>query len=92
MGQINDIDLSQLFDDSKSLNQGALKVPGYTADGRQMRIFAAILDPDRPIRKYTKKERHDFLYKEPTKVRVEKLNLTYEGRCPESRRRSCPRT
>jgi excinuclease UvrABC ATPase subunit len=82
MGQVSDIDLSQLFDESKSLNEGALKVPGYTADGWQMRVFAAILDPDKPIRKYTKKERHDFLYKEPTKVKVEKLNLTYEGLVP----------
>ena len=82
MGQVSDIDLSQLFDESKSLNEGALKVPGYTADGWQMRIFAAVLDPDKAIRKYTKKERHDFLYKEPTKVKVEKLNLTYEGLVP----------
>jgi excinuclease UvrABC ATPase subunit len=82
MGSVSDIDLSQLFDESKSLNEGARKVPGYTADGWQMRIFAAILDPDKPIRKYTKKERHDFLYKEPTKVKVEKLNLTYEGLVP----------
>jgi excinuclease UvrABC ATPase subunit len=82
MGSVSDIDLSQLFDDSKSLNEGALKVPGITADGWQMRIFAAVLDPDKPIRKYTKKELHDFLYKEPTKVKVEKLNLTYEGLVP----------
>ena len=83
MGSVNDIDLSQLFDDSKSLNEGALTVPGYTADGWYVRIFAAAgLDPDKPIRKYTKKERHDFLYKEPTKVKVEKMNLTYEGLVP----------
>ena len=58
MGSVTDIDLSQLFDDSKSLNEGALTVPGYTADGWQVRIFAAAgLDPDKPISKYTKKER-----------------------------------
>ena len=83
MGSVTDIDLSQLYDDTKSLNEGALKVPGYSADGWQIRIFAALgLDPDKPIRKYTKKELHDFLYKEPTKVKVEKLNLTYEGLVP----------
>ena len=83
MGSVTDIDLSQLYDDSKSLNEGALTIPGYTADGWQVRIFAAAgLDPDKPIRKYTKKERHDFLYKEPTKVKVENINLTYEGLVP----------
>jgi excinuclease UvrABC ATPase subunit len=83
MGSVTDIDLSQLFDDSKSLNQGALSVPGYSADGWYMRTFAAVgLDLDKPIRKYTKQERHIFLYKEPGKVRVEKLNITYEGLVP----------
>ncbi len=84
MGSVTDIDLSQLFDDSKSLNEGALTIPGYTADGWAVRIFAAsgFVDPDKPIRKYTKQERHDFLYKEPVKVKVDKLNLTYEGLVP----------
>src|SRR6188474_3458672 len=84
MGSVTDIDLSQLYDDSKSLNQGALTIPGYTVDGWQVRIFmaAGFLDPDKPIRKYTKQERHDFLYKEPVKVKVERLNLTYEGLVP----------
>ncbi len=82
MGSVSDIDLSQLFDDSKSINDGAIKVPGYTSDGWYVRIFGAFLDLDKPICKYTKKERHDFLYKEPTKVKVEKLNLTYEGLVP----------
>ena len=83
MGSISDIDLSQLYDDSKSLNAGALTIPGYTADGWQVRIFAAAgLDPDKPIRKYTKQERETFLYKEAVKVKVEKLNLTYEGLIP----------
>src|SRR6186713_3027197 len=80
MGQVSDIDLSQLFDESKSLNDGALMIPGYTADGWQVRIFgAAGLDPDKPIRKFTRKELHDFLHKEPTKVKVDKINLTHEG-------------
>ena len=84
MGSVTDIDLSQLYDDSKSLNEGALTIPGYTADGWHVRIFGAsgFLDPDKPIRKYTKKERQDFLYKEPTKVKVENMNLTYEGLVP----------
>jgi excinuclease UvrABC ATPase subunit len=83
MGSVNDIDLSQLFDDSKSLNEGALTIPGYTAEGWYMRTFEAIgIDPGKPIRKYTRKERHLLLYQEPTKVKVEKLNLTYEGLIP----------
>jgi excinuclease UvrABC ATPase subunit len=83
MGSINDIDLSQLFDDEKSLNEGALTIPGYTADGWQVRIFAAAgIDADKPIRKYTKKERHDFLHGEPRKVKFQNINLTYEGLIP----------
>jgi excinuclease UvrABC ATPase subunit len=83
MGQVNDIDLSQLFDESKSLNEGALTIPGYTADGWQVRIFAAAgLDAEKPIRKYTKKEREDFLYSKPRKVKFQNINLTYEGLIP----------
>jgi excinuclease UvrABC ATPase subunit len=80
MGSVNDIDLSQLYDDSKSLNKGAITVPGFTADGWYVRMFAASgLDPDKPIRKYTKQERHAFLHQEPTKVKVAGANLTHEG-------------
>ena len=83
MGSVTDIDLSQLYDDSKSLNEGALTIPGYTADGWQVRIFtAAGLDPDKPIRKYSKKEREDFLYSQPRKVKFQNINLTYEGLVP----------
>jgi excinuclease UvrABC ATPase subunit len=83
MGTINDIDLSQLYDDRKSLTEGALTIPGYTAEGWYMRTFAAIgIDTKKPIRKYTTQERHLLLYQEPTKVKVEKLNLTYEGLIP----------
>lgn len=84
MGSVSDIDLSELYDDSKSLNEGALKIPGYTADGWHVRIFGAsgFVDPDKAIRDYTKKELKDFLYKEPTKVKVERMNLTYEGLVP----------
>ena len=84
MGTVNDIDLTQLYDDSKSLAEGALTIPGYNADGWSMRIFteSGFLDPDKPIRDYTKKERQDFLYHEPTKVKIERINLTYEGLIP----------
>jgi excinuclease UvrABC ATPase subunit len=83
MGSVTDIDLAQLFDDAKSLNEGAITVPGYTADGWYVRMFVASgLDPDKPIRKYTKQERHAFLYQEPTKVKVAGANLTHEGLVP----------
>ncbi|WP_104166173.1 excinuclease ABC subunit UvrA [Cryobacterium sp. N22] len=84
MGKINDIDLTQLYDDSKSLNQGALTIPGYTADGWGVKIFtgSGFLNADKPIRDYTTKEQHDFLYKEPVKVKVGDINMTYEGLIP----------
>ena len=82
MGSVSDIDLAQLFDETKSLNQGALTIPGYTADGWYVRIFGAVLDLDKPICKFTKKERQEFLYGEPTKVKVGNVNLTYEGLVP----------
>ena len=81
MGKVNDIDLAQLFDDSKSLNGGALTIPGYTADGWGVKIYAGsgFVDGDKPIRDYSEQERHDFLYKEPTKVKIGDMNLSYEG-------------
>jgi excinuclease UvrABC ATPase subunit len=84
MGSVNDIDLTQLYDDSKSLNEGALTIPGYTVDGWMVRIFteSGFLDPDKPIRDYAKKELHDFLHREPTKVKVNGINLTYKGLIP----------
>ena len=88
MGRVNDIDLSQLYDDSKSLSEGALTIPGYTTDGWYVRGFigAGFLDPDKPIRAYSSQERHDLLHKEPTKVRVDGINLTYEGLIPKLQR------
>ena len=87
MGSVHDIDLAQLFDETKSLNEGALTIPGFTADGWQVRIFAAAgLDAEKPIRKYTKKEREDFLYSEPRKVKFQNINLTYEGLVPRIRK------
>ena len=84
MGSVTDIDLSQLYDDTKSLNGGALTIPGYSMDGWFGRIFTGcgFFDPDKPIRKYTKKELDDLLHKEPTKIKVEGINLTYEGLIP----------
>ncbi|MFF3399213.1 ATP-binding cassette domain-containing protein [Streptomyces sp. NPDC002659] len=83
-GSVTDFDLSQLYDDSKSLNEGALTIPGYSVDGWYGRIFSGcgFFDPDKPIRKFTKRELHDLLYKEPTKIKVDNINLTYEGLIP----------
>ena len=83
-GSVTDIDLSALYDDSKSLNDGALTIPGYSMDGWYGRIFSGcgFFDPDKPIRKFTKKELHDLLHKEPTKIKVDGINLTYEGLIP----------
>jgi excinuclease UvrABC ATPase subunit len=85
MGSVSDIDLTQLYDEDKSLAEGAISVPGYKAGGWSVRYFteSGFLDPDKPIRKYTKKELDDFLYKEPTKVRINDINLTYEGLVPQ---------
>lgn len=83
-GSVNDIDLTRLYDDSKSLNEGALTIPGYSMDGWFGRIFTGCgyFDPDKPIRKFTKKELHDLLYREPTRIKVDGINLTYEGLIP----------
>jgi len=85
MGSVTDIDLTQLYDESKSLAEGAITIPGYKVDGWwTVGIFSesGFLDPNKPIRKYTKKELHDFLYKEPVKVKINGVNLTYEGLVP----------
>src|SRR5262249_46955838 len=81
IGSVSDFDLTQLYDDTKSLNEGAITVPGYSMDGWYGRIFrgCGFFAPDKPIRKFTKRELHDLLYKEPTKIKVEGINLTYEG-------------
>src|SRR5829696_4187799 len=83
-GSVTDIDLAQLYDDGKSLNEGALTIPGYSMDGWYGRIFngCGFFDPDKPISKYTKKELRDLLDKEPTKIKVDGINLTYEGLIP----------
>jgi excinuclease UvrABC ATPase subunit len=84
MGSVTDFDMAALYDEAKSLNEGALTVPGFSMDGWYGRIFkgSGFFDPDKPIRKYTKRELHDLLYKEPTKIKVDGINLTYEGLVP----------
>lgn len=84
MGKVSDFDLTALYDDSKSLEEGALTIPGYSMDGWYGRIFrgCGFFDPDKPIAKFTKKQLHDLLYKEPTKVKVDGVNVTYEGLIP----------
>ncbi|PPL16946.1 ATP-binding cassette domain-containing protein [Microterricola pindariensis] len=81
MGSVTDIDLTQLFDEGKSLAGGAITVPGYTADGWSVRMFteSGFLDPEKPIRDFSETERHDFLYREPVKVKINGINITYEG-------------
>lgn len=84
MGSVNDFDLSALYDDTKSLSEGALTIPGYSMDGWYGRILSGsgFFDMDKPISKFTKKQLYDLLYKEPTKIKVEGINLTYEGLIP----------
>ncbi len=84
MGQVNDVDLSALYDETKSINEGALTIPGYSMEGWHGRIFrgCGYFDPDKPIKKFTKKELHDLLHKEPTKIKVDGINLTYAGLIP----------
>jgi len=85
MGRVTDLDLAQLYDEAKSIAQGAITIPGYKVDSWwTVGIFAesGFLDADKPIRDFTERERRDFLYKEPTKVKVKGVNLTYEGLIP----------
>ncbi|MGF1426105.1 ATP-binding cassette domain-containing protein [Kitasatospora sp. LaBMicrA B282] len=80
-GSVSDIDLAQLYDETRSLDDGAITIPGYTAGSWNHRLYAAsgFFDPTKPIRKYTKKERQDFLYREPTRMKIAGINMTYEG-------------
>ncbi|MEU5692788.1 excinuclease ABC subunit UvrA [Actinosynnema sp. NPDC020468] len=84
-GSVSDIDLTQLYDDSKSIAEGAFTIPGWKSDSFwTVRVYAesGLLDPNKPIRRFTKKEMRDFLHHEPVKVKVEGVNLTYEGLIP----------
>ncbi|MGH3285686.1 MAG: excinuclease ABC subunit UvrA, partial [Streptosporangiaceae bacterium] len=87
-GKVSDLDLTQLFDDTKSLAEGAITVPGYTGGGWNSRLFSesGFVDPDKPIRKYTKKELHDFLHHEPVRMKIAGINMTYEGLIPRIQR------
>ena len=84
-GSVTDFDLSELYDDSKSLNEGALTIPGYSMEGWYGRIFrgCGFFDPDKPIKKFNKRELNDLLHKEPTKIKVDGINLTYSGLIPQ---------
>jgi excinuclease UvrABC ATPase subunit len=83
-GAVTDIDMSQLYDDSKSLHQGAITVPGYTGGGWNSRLYAesGFYDPDKPIRTFTRKELHDFLHHGPVRMKIAGINMTYEGLIP----------
>ncbi len=82
MGRVSDIDLTQLVDESKSLDEGAITVPGYTADGWYVRIFTAVVPADVPIKDFTAEQREEFLYAEPRKIKFDNMNMTYEGLVP----------
>ena len=84
MGSVTDFDRTALYDEDKSLNEGALTIPGYSMDGWYGRIFrgCGYFDPDKPIRPYTKKQLNDLLYKPATRIKVEGINVTYEGLIP----------
>jgi len=84
MGSVTDLDLTQLYDATKSLAEGALTIPGYKAGGWNYRLYSAsgFFDPDKPIRRYTKKELHDLLHREPTRMKIAGINMTYEGLIP----------
>ncbi|MFE3033184.1 ATP-binding cassette domain-containing protein [Streptomyces canus] len=83
-GTVNDIDLTQLYDDSKSLAEGAMTIPGYKAGGWNYRLYSesGFFDADKPIRRFTKRELHDFLYREPVRMKIAGINMTYEGLVP----------
>lgn len=84
MGTVTDVDLKELYDEDKSLAEGAIKVPGYTGGGWNVRLFSGsgFVDADKPIKEFTQREMHDFLYKESVRVKVEGINMTYEGLIP----------
>ena len=87
-GSVSDLDLSQLLDESRSLAEGAITVPGYTGGGWNTRLYreSGFFDPDKPVRKYTKKELHDLLHHEPVRMKIAGINMTYEGLIPRIRK------
>ena len=84
MGSVTDLDLAQLFDESKSLAEGAITIPGYNAGGWNMRLYkdSGFVDPNKPIRDYTETDLHDFLHREPVRMKINGINMTYEGLIP----------
>lgn len=88
LGQVTDFDLAELFDETKSLSEGALTIPGYNPGGWNVRFYSesGLLDPDKPIREYSEKERYDFLFHEPVKMKWRDMNSTYEGLVPRLRK------
>src|SRR5690606_40608045 len=87
-GSATDFDLAELYDENKSLNESAVKVPGYSMSGWYGRIYrgCGFFDPDKPIKKFTKKQLHDLLYKEATRIKIDGTNLTYMGLIPQIQR------
>ncbi|GAA4126400.1 excinuclease ABC subunit UvrA [Nocardioides fonticola] len=85
-GSVSDLDLSVILDESRSLQDGAILVPGYTADGWMVAAFKAVVPPDVPVRDLTPKQRDDLLHAEPRKVKVENVNVTFEGLLPKIRK------
>ncbi|MEV5440647.1 excinuclease ABC subunit UvrA [Streptomyces sp. NPDC052682] len=87
-GTVTDLDLTRLYDDSKSLNEGALTIPGYKAGGWNYRLYteSGLFDPDKPIRDFTERELHAFLHHEPTRMKIAGINMTYEGLLPRIRK------
>ncbi|EEH64418.1 putative excinuclease ABC, A subunit [Gleimia coleocanis DSM 15436] len=84
LGVVNDIDLTKVFNVELSLNDGAITVPGYTADGWAVRLYSAsgFFPADQPIKTFTAEQLQTFLYGEPVKVKIESINMTYEGLIP----------
>ncbi|MEE1651704.1 excinuclease ABC subunit UvrA [Brachybacterium sp. J144] len=84
MGQVSDVDLTELYDEEKSLDEGPFTIPNYSADGWYVKIFvrSGFFPADKPIKSFTKRQLHDFLYKEPTKISIDGMNMTYEGLIP----------
>src|SRR6201996_2674946 len=87
-GSVSDIDLTELFDETKSISEGAITVPGYTGGGWNSRLYAesGFFDPDQPIAKFTQKELDDFLRHEPVRMKIAGINMTYEGLIPRIQR------
>ncbi|WP_017936421.1 ATP-binding cassette domain-containing protein [Nocardioides sp. Iso805N] len=87
-GNVSTLDMTQILDESKSLNEGAILVPGYTADGWMVGTFreSGFYSPDVAIKDFTDEQRHDLLYREPVRIKAKGINVTYEGLIPKIRK------